>query len=159
MIRAALAVVLAAALLAASLPAVDDVRRDRADAAVRAEVGAVERAAADLFESDEPGAGARRVVAVDLPAASWSVAEAESVAVRRNGTVSWQVAGHVRTRRPTDPPLQPAGDRPIVLDPTGRTRLALTLSGSRDDPTVTVRRFKSDGRTTTSRARLVTPLL
>nr|WP_049980989.1 hypothetical protein [Halolamina rubra] len=64
MIRALLAVVLAAALLSATLPAVESGAADRTASALDREVSRIERAGASLLAADDPGGS--RVLSVSL---------------------------------------------------------------------------------------------
>jgi hypothetical protein len=163
MIRAAMAVILATALLATSLPALDVARRDHSATAVRAELDRLATAMRDLAARDEtvpPGApGARRVVSLRVPGRSWTEAGVDYVAVaesspaeaasnRSEPTVTWQVVdGAAQTRRlaglsvDTDPPAGSA-DGPLVLRESGIHRLELTLVRRAGAPTVVVRRLR-----------------
>ena len=149
MIRAVLAVALAAALLGASLPAVDDARRDHTEQALGVELQRVERAAASLLRSDDPvtGAGARRVVSVSLPAESWTDAGVERVRVSggRNGStgvITWTVrTGRHGVRRLPDVPLRTPDGEALKLESAGMYRLVLSLERERDATVVRVRRF------------------
>lgn len=162
MIRVVLAVVLTTALLGASLPAIDDARRDHTDAAIRAELRTVERAATSLLETDDPtDDGARRVVTVRLPTRSWTDARTEEVTIGpatdgRGGRFSWTVAGGTRqVRRLAEVPLRTPDGDPVSLTGTGRKRLVLSLDGSSAEPVVTVRRFTRDHGPTRAHATVV----
>lgn len=152
MLRGALAVVLATALVAASMPALEDARRDHTSATVRSELEAVERAAGDLLATDDaiPGSGARRVVDLRLPAESWTDAGVERVTVGPapdgpGGLFTWTVTdGHRHDHRLPDVPLRTADGERVAFRSAGRHRLVLALDGTPGDPVVTVRRFKSD---------------
>lgn len=161
MIRAVLAVVLAAALLGASLPAIDDARRDHADVAVRTELDRFERAARTLLSEDDPvsgDGGARRVVVLSVPEESWTDADVAAITVasppeRTGGRLTWRLRGGPQSvrRLPSVPLRTPDGD-PIVVESSGRHRLVLSLDGSPADPVVTVRRFTSDEATSAAHA-------
>lgn len=155
MIRAVLAVVLAAALLAASLPAIDDARRERTGTAVHEEVDRLVDAARRMAATDDPGAGARRVLVVRLPAEGWTAARVDALAFRENGTVAWTVGGRTSERRPPIA-LRSAGDGALILRGAGPHRLVLSLDGTVAHPVVTVRRFNPQEAARVAHAR-VTP--
>jgi hypothetical protein len=141
MLRTALAVAVAAALLGLALPVVDDARVGHADSQVRTELGQIESAAADLRTTSDPvgpGAPGGRVThSLRLPGATWGTAGVERVRVpaHPNGSVRWQVAGgRTKTITPT-PPLVAPPDGLVLRDP-GRHRLTLRLR--RYDGTVVV---------------------
>lgn len=162
MLRAVLAVALAAALLAVSLPVVEDARRDHAGSRVRSELRGVERAARALAADSDPvpvgAAGARRSVTVRLPARGWHAAPVAFVAV--GGTVgnasdpagsdvlAWRLAGGPRhairvegidIHRAEGGELAPDG-RPLVLGGAGRHDLRLSLASHDGRAVVLVRR-------------------
>jgi len=86
MIRVVLAVVLTTALLGASLPAIDEARRDHTETTVGTELRAIERVATDLLNTDDPTEdGARRVIEIRLPARSWSDAGVDAVTIGQSG--------------------------------------------------------------------------
>jgi hypothetical protein len=135
--RVVLAVVLASALLAVALPAVDGARTGNADRAVRGELLAVERGASSLVAGEEttPGAGARRSVPVTLPGASWGRVSVDSVtfhggsaasAPPRRGRVTYRLDGRDERTATVDAPLW-TPDGPVTLRGTGRHRLVLEL--------------------------------
>lgn len=135
MIRVVIAVVVATALLAASLPAVDSARADRTAAQLDGELAALSDSAASLVDRDDATAtglpGARRVVSLTIPARSWTAAGVDSVTVGcrdecRRPTVSYTL-DNGRTRRVhLDLPLVVA-DGPLVFRASGTHRLTLTL--------------------------------
>lgn len=153
-IRIVLTVALAAALLAASLPAVDSARGDRTAAELAADFASIRHAAAGLVDEDDPTrgdvAGARRLVTVGIPPSSWTTAAVDSVTVRgqtdsSGPTLGYRLDSGRRSRLRLDVPLRtPNG--PLVFTTPGAHRLALTLAwGDRDGgegtgPTVVVRR-------------------
>ena len=148
--RTVLAVLLATALLAVTLPPLDDARRERGATAVATDLEAVERAANDLVATDNPttDAGARRVVTVRLPASRWTSAGVDRITITPStadapARVSWQVhRGRTATRRLPGLRLETATGGPLRLRETGRHRLVLVLSGTPESPVVTVRRLK-----------------
>lgn len=157
MYRAVLAVVLATALVGATLPALGDARRDHTAATVESELAPLERDASRLLATDDavPGDGARRVVRIDLPAESWADAGVTSVALAAadNGSgavFAWQVAGGRRheRRHPSIPLATPDGG-PVRFRSPGSHRLVLELDGRPGDPRVVARRFtRADGART-----------
>lgn len=173
MIRAVLAVAATTALLAASLPAVDDGRRQHTEGVVREDVEALERAAHALVETEDVAreAGARRVLTLTLPERSWTHAGLDELVIaggsnateRVNETerpdataarVVVAVSGGRRTTHLIDGvALRTPGDEPVRLSGTGRRRLVLSLGGTPRRPVVTVQRFEpSDGPRRASRA-------
>ncbi|MBP1985581.1 DUF7311 family protein [Halolamina salifodinae] len=129
MIRALLAVALAAALLAATLPAVESAAADRTAAALDRDIDRIERAGKSLLADDDPGA--RRVVTVTLPAKSLSSAGVDgfTIACQPRCTVRYRLDGAgSRTRRLTLPVTTPDG--PIRLARAGEHRLTLRLARS-----------------------------
>ncbi|NHX35648.1 MULTISPECIES: DUF7311 family protein [Halolamina] len=138
MIRALLAVVLAAALLSAALPAVESAAADRTASALDRDVGRIERAGASLLVDDDPGA--RRVVTVSLPAGSLVAAGVDSFSVRCHPDCVVRYAldtGGVRTRR-LEPPLA-VRDGPVQFGTPGDHRLVLGLADGDDGRVVTIR--------------------
>lgn len=145
MIRLVLTVLLATATVAAALPAVEDARRARAADVVETDAERIVRAARALVRGDDatpPGVpGARRVLTVRVPQATWRTAGVETAklagapppaanrtATDRTATLSYRVGdGAGRSVR-----LHVAGaalrtrDGPVVLGP-GRQRVRLRL--------------------------------
>lgn len=138
-VRTLLAVLVATALLGASMPAVEDVRTERTAAHLDATATRLVDAAAALVASDDPvpagTVGAGRTVVVTLPRASVATRTADYLAIGGRpgdpdpdpGTVAYRVAGRAprridaRVRFVTD-----TGPEPLVLG-AGRHRLRLTL--------------------------------
>lgn len=117
MIRVVAAVVLAAALVAASLPAVGDARADRTAARLDSATVRIQDAARSLLATDEAVVGergARRVVTVRLPARSLTSAgvTAFDLDCRRRCTVTARLAGGTVHRRTL-------GDLPLRTRPGG----------------------------------------
>lgn len=138
MIRVLLAVALAAALLSASLPAVESAAADRTAASVDRDIDAIRHAGASLLATDDPGA--RRVVTVSLPAGSLTAAGVQSltIACRPHCTVRYTLErGASRTRRLGLPLATPDGA--VGLGTPGDHRLTLGLGGGDDGRVVTVR--------------------
>lgn len=126
MIRAVLAVALAAALLAASLPAVDSAATDRTAAALDRDIDRIERAGKSLLADDDPGA--RRVVTVTLPPDSLRSAGMDRLTIdcRPDCAVHYRLDGaESRTRWLTLPLTTPDG--PVRLARPGEHRLTLRL--------------------------------
>jgi hypothetical protein len=160
MLRVVVAVALATAILAVSLPAIDAAGRDRTSATVTDEVDALETAVRDLQHSDgavpQGTSGARRVVTVRLPDRGWASARLAYLAVggrpgascvdRTETALAWQVVdGPVQTRRLPGVQLEHADgdgdDDPLVLREPGKHRLVLTLVERAGDRTVRVQRL------------------
>lgn len=132
MLRTALAVVVAAALLGMALPVIEDARIGHAESQVRTELGHLETEAADLRATSDPvapgAAGARRQHSLLLPGATWASAGVERVRIppTANGSVHWRVSGgRARTTSPSPPLVAPPDG--LVLEAPGRHRLSLTL--------------------------------
>lgn len=134
MFRVVLSVLLAVALVGASLPAVDDARHTTADAAGERAADRLAGAATRLLERSDPGG--RRPLTLSLPAQSWTAAR---VALRiGNGSVRWRVAdGAWSTRRVPVPVVVPGG--PLVLE-DGPHRLVLAVERRAGPPIVVVHR-------------------
>lgn len=138
MIRALLAVSLAAALLAASLPAIESAAADRTAAALDRDVGRLERGGESLLAADDPGA--RRVLTVTLPADSLVAVGVERFAVDCEPTCAVRYSlqnGASRTRRLSLPLVTPDG--PVRFGTPGDHRLRLGLAHGDDGRIVTVR--------------------
>lgn len=141
MIRAVLATVIAAALLAAALPAVDSVRADRTNAAMERSVDRIERAGTGLLASDAADAGARRIVTVSLPARSLAAAGVVRFVVSCSPDcgVRYRFAdGHSRHHRVRSVPLA-TPDGPVRFSRPGSHQLVLGLSRENGSRVVTVR--------------------
>lgn len=134
-VRTLLTVVVATALLGASLPALDDARVDRTERRLDASATRLTDVAAGLVATDDPvpmGArGASRTVVVTLPSAGVADARAASLSVgglpnaSHPSTVGYRVAGQPPRRLDTGVRFV-TGERPLVLSP-GRHTLRLTL--------------------------------
>lgn len=148
MIRVVLAASLTLALLAASLPAVDDARTDRTRGRLDAALERIERAATSLATSEDPtrvaGVRARRVVTVRLPAASWTSAPVAWVAVGgypggpRGDLLAYRLAGAPPTTVELDGVDLRTGGDPVVLRGDGRRTLGLELASTDGRPVVRV---------------------
>ena len=134
-VRTLLTVVVAAALVGASLPAVEDARTDRTAARLDASATRLSDAANALVATDDPvpagERGASRTVVVTLPQAGFADARAEYLSVggvpnaSSPSTVGYRVAG--RPPRQVDAGVTfVTGPEPLVLAP-GRHTLRLTL--------------------------------
>lgn len=138
MIRALLAVSLAAALLAAALPAVESAAADRTVAALDRDVDRLERAGESLRAADDPGA--RRIVAVSVPADSLVAVGVDAFVVSCEAAcaVRYSLAnGATRTRRLAFPLSTPDGS--VRFGTPGDHRLRLGLADGEDGLIVTVR--------------------
>jgi hypothetical protein len=160
-LRALLAAALAVAVLATSVPAIEQARTSTAtDRAVTAAEGAVRAFHAVATDEDATRAGlpgSRRVLTVRLPERSWTVARVEWFAVggvpdgvdpawaraSEHGTVvAYRVAGgRPRRHRVSLPGVDvrtPTG--PVVFRSAGRHRAVLSLVRSAEGPTIVVER-------------------
>ncbi len=138
MIRALLAVSLAAALLAVSLPAVEAAAADRTAAALDRDVNRLERAGESLLAADDPGA--RRVLTVTLPTNSLLAVGVERFVVDCDPACGVRYSlrnGATRTRRLSLPLVTPDG--PVRFGTPGDHRLRLGLARGDGGRVVTVR--------------------
>lgn len=133
MLRTVLAVALAAALLAVSLPAVDSARETHAETRVETAVSRLETAASELARASDPvplgSPGARRHHTLRLPQATWGSAGFDALRLpppESNSQPTWRVAGGNWTVVETIPALvgPPGG---LTLREGGRQRVVLTL--------------------------------
>lgn len=161
MIRAVVAVVLASALLAASLPGIELAARERSEATLAADADRLRTAIADLRNRESAvgsTAGARRIVTVAIPARSRTAAGGSTLALGgvpgRSSSggesavdLAWRVAdGAVTTRRLPgvavvhyrDGRVQ---DGPLVLRSPGEHRIALTRIERDGEALIGVRRL------------------
>jgi hypothetical protein len=163
-IRVALAALLAAALLGAATPAVEDARTDATERGLRADLSRVGAAAETLrsrHDAVRPGAGpARRTVEIVVPAAGWGVAPA-TVTVGsgpEDDGLAWRVGDGPRHAVRVGVELRIWRDGNAVtgslrLGP-GRHRLVLSLVRVEGRPAVAVRGFKSDTGGSSPRVRV-----
>lgn len=151
-VRVALAVVTATALLAASAPAMSTARADRADATMDRQLSALSDRLESLAARDDatPEGSARRVLTVRIPARTLTTAAVDRLSFRTqngNGVATWRVADRNRDRELlADLPVRPDGGK-LVLRDTGPHRLAFTLVTDGGERAVTVRRLESAGGT------------
>lgn len=141
MTRAVLATVVAAALLAAALPAVDSVRTDRTSAAMERATERIQRAGAGLLASDAADAGARRVVSISLPVRSLASAGVEQFAVSCSPdcAVHYRLTGgHTQRHLVRSVPLATPGG-PVRFAEPGHHRLVLGVTRDDGARVVTVR--------------------
>lgn len=142
-VRVVLAVLLSAAILATALPAADTARSQRAATLAAAETETIATAADRLARRNDAvasgGAGATTLVEVRVPPLA--------TVHLRAGRLAWVVGGRTHTVT--------TGVRLVgtVRLAAGRYRLRLSLTRRDGEPTVTVRRFKSEAAATTSRVR------
>ncbi|WP_424019757.1 DUF7311 family protein [Halorientalis pallida] len=161
MLRVVVAVVLASALLAASLPGIDLAARERSEATLTAEADRLRTAIADLRHRESAvgdGAGARRIVSVGIPARARTDAGVAALALggvpgqaraARGSAVdlAWRVhGGEVRTRRLPGVRVVHCRDgrvrdEPLVLDSPGEYRIALTRIERDGERLIAVRRL------------------
>jgi hypothetical protein len=161
MLRVVVAVVLASALLAASLPGMELAAHERSEATLTAEADRLRTAIADLRHRESAvatGTGARRVVTVEIPARSRTAAGVAALALggvpgrggpdeRTAADLAWRVdGGEVATRRL--PGVRVVHyrdgrvvDEPLVLEAPGDHRLALTRIERDGERLIAVRRL------------------
>lgn len=145
-IRTVVTVALAAAILAASLPAVERARVQQADARVAGELERLEQVARALVATNDPvteGTPARQRVTLHLPVRSWGSAGLELFRVPPPGTnpaVIWQVRGG-RPHSRQLPGIQLAGPPGgLAIGDGGRQRVVLEFRTLDERPAVVVRR-------------------
>jgi hypothetical protein len=149
-IRAVLAVLLAAALLSISLPAVDGAGEERTIARMDRAVEDIETSATDLLAEERgPTArlGPRRVIDVRLPDRSLTTVEVEWFAIDGMEDSSARISYRLSDRRPTHyrstaPIATPDG--PVVFRAAGGHTVVLRLVGRGGDATVLVDRRDGD---------------
>lgn len=137
MLRVVLAVAMAAALLAASLPAVETARVHYGDEQTVGELEALEAAATTLAERNDPPppgvAGPRRTVTLSLPEGTWSAAGLERLRIDPDTRsesytpVRWRVDGGTGQTRQLRGNLTTVESKPLAIDDGGRQRLVLEL--------------------------------
>lgn len=150
MLRAVLAVLVIAAIVAVSQPAIQSGRQDHAATLLADEADGLVDNARDLVKTDEAinGPGARRIVTVELPAAQRFSAGANYVEITGGDTptVEWAVDGGRTHRRVVEGlRIRTPNGAPLRLEGEGERRLVLGLTGPAGDPVVTVERFEPPG--------------
>lgn len=156
-VRLVIACVIAAALIGASMPAIQTVRADHADATVARQLDTLSTRLRAMVERDDPavGPGAQLRVDIRLPHRSFvrSRITALSVHTESNTTVAtWRVGDRGRTRRRlVDLPLRTPGTG-LTLRAAGTHRLVFGYRRDDGQRVVTVRRFKTDAAATTGYA-------
>lgn len=144
MIRTVLTVLLAAALLSISLPAVDAAAEERTTAQMDRAVDRIVVAATELPAEDPgptPNLAPRRVVSVRLPDRSLTTARVEHITVTGGGDdparISYALVGRSPTSyRVTAPIATPDG--PVALRTPGEQTLVLRFVRRGREPTVLV---------------------
>lgn len=147
MLRAVLAILVIAAIVAVSQPVIQGGRQDHAATLLAGEVDGLTDAARDLVRTDEAvaGPGARRIVTVELPKPGRFSAGANAVEIDggQPSTIEWVVDGGTTHRRVLeDVRFRTAEDESLRLEGTGEQRVVLSLTGSAGDPTVRIERFE-----------------
>lgn len=147
MIRVVVTVLVALALVAASLPAIEHAAADRSDAQVRAAIDDVDAAATDLARSEEaaPGTtGARRVVTVEIPRERPTAAAVERVTIAPEGRrYRYRIDGRSPESVRGTVPVYTLDGEPLVLREAGRHRLVLALVRVEGSRRVVVARFET----------------
>lgn len=148
-VRTAVAVALAVAILAASLPAIQSARVTHADARIEAAVADLERAATALAAENAVVASdpARRRLPLTLPRRSWASSGTALLDVSPTPgglDVTWLAAGGSRTNRTFDDVSVQA--RPsFAIETGGRHRLRLTLERRAGHRVVVVSHISGSG--------------
>jgi len=130
MLRVALAVTLATAILAVAVPAAGTGGVQHSNGQVAAELDRLETVAETLAARNDPPpageTGARQRVTIHLPEDGWGRAGIERFVVRPDDQqFSWRVAGGTEQIRPVSTVALAGG--PLRLDGGGPHRLQLTL--------------------------------
>lgn len=139
MIRYLLAAVLAVALLALSVPAVDYAATENTDRQVESEIDSIETAADSLIENEEiPPEGQQRplrTVEVSLPGDSLTTESVDTFEIERVAEnvsrVTYVVEGQSRTQTAIDVPIvyqNPYENRTLEIGGSGDTELDLILA-------------------------------
>ena len=156
MLRAVVAVALAAALLGTTLPAVETAQRERTETQFAGEVDRLTTAIADLRAREQAVAarGARRVVTIHVPQRDWDHAGVDYITLggapctgptaREGAAIAWRVIGAPERRRripgvPVEAVTTPSG-RPLVVREAGTHRIVLSLVMRGGERRVLVRR-------------------
>lgn len=151
MIRLVVAAALAVATLAVALPAVDDARAARTDAAIEGTVDRIERAGRSLATTEDATAtretAATRRVEFRLPGGSIAAAKPAFVAVGGppgglgdRPTVTYAVSSSSRRRHLRLPVPVRTPEGPVVFREAGRHAVSLALVRGDDGPELVVTR-------------------
>jgi len=145
-IRVVVTVLLAIAILAAAMPAVENAAADRSEAQLRSGVESIDAAAVDLVESEEavPGTvGARRTVEVRIPAADVGAAGVERLAISGSDRgYEFRVEGRDETEIHGTVPVHTIDGEPLVLRDPGTHELVLALVEVGGDRRVVITRLE-----------------
>jgi len=146
MLRTALAVAVATALLGISLPVIDSARVTHAETSVETALGRLDTAASELAATSDPlpasADGARRQHVLRLPRGSWgsaSLAELRFPPPDSQQKPTWRVTGGQWARMTTSVSLVGPPDG-LTLTEGGRQRVELTLQRRDGDVVVVIAR-------------------
>lgn len=141
MIRVVVSVCVASALLAASLPAVEDARADRTATSLDRAGERLVRAAESLVAADAAEAGARRIVQLRIPTGSLGEAGVREVRFECDPVCSmrYRLGDGRRGRTSLESVPLATPDGPVSLSRPGTHRLRLGLAHDDDERVVTVR--------------------
>lgn len=160
MLRVVLVVLLAVGVVGASLPAVERARVASTDTRLEGEVSSLRTALADLLARDDPGAGARRVVTLRVPARSWGHAGVARLAVgvgdTRSERVVWRTRGGRERSVRLPVPVDARDGDAFRVAAAGRHRLMLALRTGPGGPVVVARHLGGQADMPGAR-RMVTP--
>ena len=151
MIRLVVAAALAVATLAVALPAVDDARATRTDAAIEGAADRLERAGRTLATTEDAtptrATAATRRVEFTLPEGSVAAARPAFVAVGgppggpgNRSTVTYAVSSPIRRHYLRIPVSVRTPDGPVVFREPGRHAVSLSLVRGDDGPELVVTR-------------------
>jgi len=146
-IRVVVTVLLAVAIVAAAMPVVDHEAADRSDATLRAEIEAIDLAATTLLRSEEsvPGTvGARRSLAVELPASGIAAAGVDHLTISpANRSYRYRVAGRIPRTVQGRTRVYTHDGEPLVLEASGTHELVLALVEFEEERRVVVARRRA----------------
>lgn len=151
MIRIVVAAVLTVATVAAALPAIDDARATRTDAAIEATADRLERVGRSLATTEDAAASralaATRTVAFELPSRSLTAARPSFVAVGgppdgpgNRSTVTYATSPSPRRHHLPLPVPVRTPNGPVVFEDPGRHAVSIALVRGSDGPVLSVTR-------------------
>lgn len=127
MIRAVLAVMLAVALLATTVPAVERAGIDRTEQTIQNDLEYLDDQALALLNTEEivDGPGAKRTVSVTIPDGGLVAAETDQIAIK-TGELTYQIDGKPeQSILPRAPIVRPENAEPLVMASAGTHTIEL----------------------------------